>query len=295
MYAKFMLFSPFFVSTTTAHCCRGNAFHLGVMMSTVSATFILCVVLVGNDSSSSLLFHRSHRRIQTPLFTFNTSLFPNSSGPFNRSFGIGGQQPNHPKSPLSSFGGVFNGISSSGNIGSFNFNSTPFDKLLEADFGIDFPIKFSSPQDSTQSPTGAPQRPSVVPTLLPTKLPSKRPSFGPTKSPTLCSSILPTQAPVLPSPRFFFGQDSNPTLLLPVANLDIPISRARENEFVASFDVPWPVASLQQNFENSTAGDIGPFSLSPTVNFDIDVTTPFFGVVIDNAYATRGVGCLKLG
>jgi hypothetical protein len=37
-------------------------------------------------------------------------LFPNVSGPFNRTFGIGGQaQQDRPITPLSSLGGIFTG------------------------------------------------------------------------------------------------------------------------------------------------------------------------------------------
>jgi hypothetical protein len=165
--------------------------YFAAMMSTLSATVII-FALFFDDSTSGSGVRRSRRRMPVPIYTYNTSLFPNSSGPFNRTFGIGGRPSNRPKSPLSSLGGIFTGAgggvnNTSGNIGNFAFNSIASETLLEADFGSEFPVEFGTSPKSSQSPTNPPSRP-------PSRPPSKQPTKQPTQAPVARTTSLPTVA-----------------------------------------------------------------------------------------------------
>jgi hypothetical protein len=254
-----------------------------------------------NDFAASSTIFRCYfrRRTQTPLFTFSASQFPNSSGPFNRSFGIGGQQPNRPKSPLSSLGGIF---STAGSINS-SFTSMGFvvnfpapDKLLEGDFGIDFPIDYDISPESTNAPTKSPSKsPSSQPqqqqqqvvTKIPTRSPSKSPSHRPTVAPSHRPTTVPTVAPVVPPPLKFFAQDFNPNgLLLDLSSF--PNSKMMRDAFLAYFNET--KASLQQSFENNAVDDVGPFLLTTIGSVD------FIGSVVGvrlSSFATHGRASLS--
>jgi hypothetical protein len=141
-------------------------------------------------------------------------LFPNASGPFNHTFGIGGQaQQDRPIAPFSSLGGIFI-YGYQWLFGNFAFNSTSINKLLANDFGFDFPIPLlpiplhlpASSSSSSSSPPPPPthatttQQPAKSPTRLLTKQPSKSPVISPTKSPIKSPTSSPTCSPTTTSP-----------------------------------------------------------------------------------------------
>jgi hypothetical protein len=252
-----------------------------VLITTLSAgvclyAFITTAIDSDDDHKDDDMIteRRTQTHTQTPLFTFNATNFPNADGPFNRTFGIGGQQqPSRPKYPLSSLGGIFSTAGS--NVAAFNVSSFAASGILaEGDFGINFPVPFSTPETtvpplSTTASTTTSSTTTSTTTSTSTVPPPPSTTSSTTSTTTSTSTLPPplststtssttttttTTTAMVPAPVSFFAQDpfnGNRT------NLDLdthPNSLAERDRFLAYFDQQ--TSSPQQSFENVTAGDL---------------------------------------
>jgi hypothetical protein len=257
-------------------------------------------------AASSIIVRRRYlqrRRAQTPMFTYNTSLFPNASGPFNRSFGIGGQQqPSRPNYPLSSLGGIFSMASGGGGIGGDDSNTTTtvsaFDvsffaapgKLFEGDFGIDFPIPFNVPvtTTTTTTTTSTAPPPSTTTTTTTSTTTSTAPPPSTTTTTTTTATTTTTTA-MVPASLFFFAQDRYNNLPNNRSLDTHPNSLTKRNAFLTYFNQQ--TSSPQQSFENVSFGVLTspapiPLSTIGNVTFSGNIQ-----IVIDAAFfaATHGI------
>jgi hypothetical protein len=245
-----------------------------VLITTLSAGVCLYAFITinidsddDNKNDDMITERRTQTQTQTPLFTFNATDFPNADGPFNRTFGIGGQQqPSRPKYPLSSLGGIF----STGNnsVAAFNVSSFAASGILaEGDFGSNFPVPFSTPDTtvpplSTTASTTTSTTTSTVPPPLSTSTTTSTTTTTTTTVPpplststttsTTTTTTTTTTTAMVPAPVFFFAQDpfngNN-------SNRDLdthPKSFAKRNDFLDYFNQT--TSSPQQSFENFTAG-----------------------------------------
>jgi hypothetical protein len=221
---------------------------VAAMLATLSSTVFL-MVLYTNDSTSNR-YARYRRRMQDLLFSFDPSLFPNASGIFNRSFGIGGQDQSRPQFPLSSLGGIFNVSSVVTTFGNISFNSFgATGKLLANDFGSEFPVDFEFPDASTKSPT---KRPTKRPSTIPTRLPSQRPSKSPSRASSRAPSKLPTMSPVRQYPLMFASQVLNPAPRKNTTLDTFPNAKAMRDLFLSYF-----TAAPTESFESYSPGGAG--------------------------------------
>jgi hypothetical protein len=217
---------------------------IACMAAVVAAIGMMALVIFDDTMTPKSILdpeedRRKHRQQQELIFTFDPSLFPNASGQFNRTFGIGGQlQPDRPMPPLSNKGGIFTGA---GGFGSFAFNSTPINKLLAGDFGIDFPVPLNLPPPPPPPPATT-KAPTKRPTKSPTRLPTRQPTKAPTKSPTRSPSRSPTQSPITQSPippMKFYAQSLNtdPATNGTLSALPFKVANDKRAEFLGNFVV----------------------------------------------------------
>jgi hypothetical protein len=269
-----------------------------VLITTLSAgvrlyTFITTNIDSDDDHKDDDMIkeRRTQTQPQTPLFTFNITDFPNADGPFNRTFGIGGQQqPSRPKYPLSSLGGIF----STGNnsVALFNVSSFAASGLLaEGDFGINFPVPFSTPETtvpplSTTTASTTTSSTTTSTTTSTSTLPPPSSTTSSTTSTTTTTTTVPpplststttsttttttttTTTAMVPAPLFFFEQDPFNGNFTKRDLVTHPNSLRERDKFLTYFNQQ--TSSPQQSFENFTTGVLtSPVPLSTIGNIEV--------------------------
>jgi hypothetical protein len=262
--------------------------------------------------------HSNYREMQSPVYTYNASLFPlsdNENVSLDNTFGIATEHTttsgNRPKPPLSSISDMFSAgnndsssSSSTSSIFNFAFHSSAWNVLLGNDFGIHFPTKFgtnsiqatttTSTTASSTTPTKSPTlRPSTIPTMIPTKTPSMVPiTKQPSMRPTFRPSYTPTLSPIVPSPLYFFDKDTNfPIIEGPLSSF--PKSYAQQGAFLSKFQDSG--VSPQENFE-SYRGEIVVRSTFQTTKLTTIGTVTFNGDlrIFDSPFNSNGTKYLSI-